>query len=51
MNLDAVYILWLREVKRFLRSKSRIIGSLAFPSLILIIIGSGLNPVRSEDVV
>jgi ABC-2 type transport system permease protein len=45
MNLDAVYILWLREVKRFLRSKSRIIGSLAFPSLILIIIGSGLNPV------
>lgn len=45
MNLDAVYILWLREIKRFLRSKSRIIGSLAFPSLILIIIGSGLNPV------
>jgi len=45
MNLDAVYILWLREIKRFMRSKSRIIGSLAFPSLILIIIGSGLNPV------
>lgn len=45
MNLDAVYILWLREIKRFLRSKSRIIGSLAFPSLILIIIGSGLNSV------
>lgn len=45
MNLDAVYILWLREIKRFLRSKSRIIGSIAFPSLILIIIGSGLNSV------
>jgi len=45
MNLDAVYILWLREIKRFLRSKSRIIGSLAFPSLILIIIGTGLNSV------
>ncbi len=43
MNLDAIYILWLREIKRFTRSKSRIIGSLAFPSLILIIIGTGLN--------
>jgi ABC-2 type transport system permease protein len=45
MNLDAIYILWLREIKRFIRSKSRIIGSLAFPSLILIIIGTGLNSV------
>ena len=45
MNFDAVYILWLREIKRFIRSKSRIIGSLAFPSFILIIIGSGLDSV------
>ena len=45
MNFDAVYILWLREIKRFMRSKSRIIGSLAFPTFILIIIGSGLNSV------
>ncbi len=45
MNLDAIYILWLREIKRFIRSKSRIIGSLAFPTLILIIIGTGLNSV------
>ena len=45
MNLDAIYILWLREIKRFIRSKSRIIGSLAFPSFILIIIGTGLNSV------
>ncbi|MCK5186552.1 MAG: ABC transporter permease, partial [Deltaproteobacteria bacterium] len=29
----------------FIRSKSRIIGSLAFPTLILIIIGTGLNSV------
>jgi len=45
MNLDAIYILWLREIKRFIRSKSRIIGSLAFPTFILIIIGTGLNSV------
>jgi len=45
MNLDAIYILWLREIKRFVRSKSRIIGSLAFPTFILIIIGTGLNSV------
>jgi len=47
MNFGAIYILWLREIKRFIRSKSRIIGSLAFPSFILIIIGTGLNPVLS----
>jgi len=45
MNLDAIYTLWLREIKRFIRSKSRIVGSLAFPSLILVIIGTGLNSV------
>jgi len=45
MNFDAIYILWLREIKRFIRSKSRIIGSLAFPTFILIIIGTGLNSV------
>jgi ABC-2 type transport system permease protein len=45
MNLDAIYILWLREIKRFIRSKSRIVGTLAFPTFILIIIGTGLNSV------
>jgi len=45
MNLDAIYTLWLREMKRFIRSRSRIIGSLAFPLFILVIIGTGLNTV------
>lgn len=37
--------MWLREVKRFIRSKSRIVGSLGQPFLFLIALGYGLGPV------
>ncbi len=37
--------MWLREVKRFVRSKSRIVGSLGQPILFLIALGYGLGPV------
>ncbi|MDE1919107.1 MAG: ABC transporter permease [Patescibacteria group bacterium] len=43
--MKAVYIMWLREVKRFIRSKSRIMGSLGQPVLFLIALGYGLGPV------
>ncbi|MDD5133498.1 MAG: ABC transporter permease [Candidatus Nanoarchaeia archaeon] len=43
----AIYTLWLRSIKRFIRSKSRIIGSLAQPLFFLIILGFGLNSVMS----
>jgi ABC-2 type transport system permease protein len=43
--MNAVYIMWLREVKRFIRSKSRIVGSLGQPILFLIALGYGLGPV------
>lgn len=42
-ELIAIYSMWKREVIRFLRSKSRIIGSLATPFLFLAVLGSGLN--------
>ncbi|WP_298135129.1 ABC transporter permease [Acidiferrobacter sp.] len=45
MDLNGVYVMWLREVKRFIRSKSRIIGSLGQPLLFLIALGYGLGPV------
>lgn len=41
--IDIIYALWLRNVKRYLRSKSRIIGSLGMPLFFLFIVGFGLN--------
>ena len=41
----AVYILWLRQIKRYLRSKSRIIGSIGQPLLFLVALGFGFGPV------
>lgn len=43
--MKTIYILWLRQIKRYSRSKSRIIGSLAQPLLFLISLGYGLSPV------
>ncbi|NNM83746.1 ABC transporter permease [Candidatus Parcubacteria bacterium] len=43
--MNAIYIMWLREVKRFIRSKSRIVGSLGQPILFLVALGYGLGPV------
>ncbi len=40
--------MWLREVKRFIRSKSRIIGSLGQPILFLVALGYGLGPVFAK---
>lgn len=43
--MNAIYILWLRELKRYFRSRSRILGSLGQPLLFLIALGFGLGPV------
>ncbi|MFH0864074.1 MAG: ABC transporter permease [Candidatus Gottesmanbacteria bacterium] len=43
--MNVIYILWLRELKRYLRSRSRIIGSLGQPLLFLLALGLGLGPV------
>lgn len=42
-NLQAIYIMWLREMKRFLRSKSRVIGSLMVPFSFLLFMGFGFK--------
>jgi ABC-2 type transport system permease protein len=39
----AIYILWSRQLKRYFRSKSRIIGSLGQPLLFLVALGFGLR--------
>jgi len=42
--MNTVYILWLRQMKRFIRSKARIIGSLGQPILFLFALGFGFGP-------
>lgn len=42
--MSTVYILWLRQLKRYFRSRSRIIGSLGQPILFLLALGYGLGP-------
>jgi len=43
--MEAVYTIWLRNMKRYLRSRSRIVGSLGMPLFFLLILGFGLNRV------
>ena len=47
--MTAIYILWLREVKRYLRSRPQIIASLAQPLLYLLVLGFGLNSVFQQS--
>ena len=42
--LYTIYILWLRQIKRYMRSKSRMIGSLGQPVLFLVALGFGFGP-------
>ncbi|MDD1701193.1 MAG: ABC transporter permease [Methanoregula sp.] len=43
--MDIVYTIWLRNMKRYIRSRSRIIGSIAMPLFFLLFLGFGLNSV------
>ena len=40
--MNAVFILWLRQLKRYVRSRARMIGSLGQPTLFLLALGFGL---------
>ncbi len=39
----AIYVLWLRELKRLLRAKSRLIGTLLMPLFFLVFLGMGFK--------
>jgi len=43
--MNVVYILWLREVKKYLRSRAQIVASLGQPLMYLAVLGFGLGPV------
>ncbi len=46
--MSTIYILWLRQIKRYLRSRSRIIGSLGQPLLFLVALGFGFGPIYAR---
>lgn len=46
--MNVIYILWLRQLKRYFRSKSRIIGSLGQPLLFLVALGFGFGPIYQK---
>lgn len=46
--MSAVYILWLRELKRYRRSPAQIVASFGQPLLYLLVLGFGLGPVFEQ---
>jgi ABC-2 type transport system permease protein len=45
VEIRAIYILWLREIKKLMRAKERIIGSIAMPLMFLTFLGFGFSRV------
>jgi len=43
--MNVIYILWLRELKKYVRSRAQIIASLGTPLMYLGVLGFGLGPV------
>jgi len=46
--MTAIYILWLRQLKRFVRKKASIVGALGQPIIFLLAIGFGFGPVFAK---
>jgi ABC-2 type transport system permease protein len=46
--MSVIYILWLRQIKKYLRSKARMIGSLGQPILFLVALGFGFGPIYAK---
>ncbi|MHB1830640.1 MAG: ABC transporter permease [Candidatus Micrarchaeaceae archaeon] len=43
MDTNAIYVLWLRDMKRFVRARSRIVGMLMMPIIFMLGLGLGLG--------
>ena len=46
--MSVIYIMWLRQLKRYWRSKSRMIGILGQPLLFLLALGFGFGPIYEK---
>jgi ABC-2 type transport system permease protein len=47
--MSAIYILWLRELKRYVRSRVQIVASLGQPLLYLLVLGFGMGPIFAKS--
>jgi len=45
-ELQAIYIMWLRQIKRFIRSRSRMIAMIVQPLFYLVVLGAGLRAIK-----
>jgi ABC-2 type transport system permease protein len=48
MQLDVLYVLWQRQMKRYLRSRSRVLGAIGQPVLFLLALGYGIGSVYKK---
>lgn len=46
IQTKAIYVLWLREMIKYFRAKSRIVGAIAMPAFMLIFMGFGFRRVE-----
>jgi len=46
LNYQAVYVMWLRQMKRFIRDKGRLLSSIIQPFFFLSVLGLGLGSAR-----
>ena len=46
--MSAIYVLWLRQLKRYFRSRSRVIGSIGQPLMFLLALGFGFGPIYQK---
>ncbi len=45
MDLNIIYVLWLRQIRRYYRSGSRLLGTLGQPILLLLALGYGIGAI------
>jgi ABC-2 type transport system permease protein len=46
--MNTIYILWIRQLKRFIRKKASLVGALGQPLIFLIAFGFGLSPIFAK---
>jgi ABC-2 type transport system permease protein len=46
--MRAIYILWIRQLKRFIRKKASLIGAIGQPVIFLLAFGFGLSPIFAK---
>jgi ABC-2 type transport system permease protein len=48
MQSSVMYVLWLRQIRRYFRSKSRLLGTIGQPILLLLALGYGIGAIYKK---